>query len=129
MESKEDFFFIYFIVIVKVGLRDDENKFFILKKNSVGLEFDDFYSSCQDILLEIEDVFFNMSDSYLSYQLGVEVMNGVINLVEFKILGKYLEYLVFFFGQLEEDDFVVNGIYFELLTGKLKKRLSWFGKR
>lgn len=129
MESKEDFFFIYFIVIVKVGLFDDENKFFILKKNSVGLEFDDFYSSCQDILLEIEDVFFNMSDSYLSYQLGVEVMNGVINLVEFKILGKYLEYLVFFFGQLEEDDFVVNGIYFELLTGKLKKRLSWFGKR
>lgn len=129
MESKEDFFFIYFIVIVKVGLFDDENKFFILKKNSVGLEFDDFYSSCQDILLEIEDVFFNMSDSYLSYQLGVEVMNGVINLVEFKILGKYLEYLAFFFGQLEEDDFVVNGIYFELLTGKLKKRLSWFGKR
>lgn len=129
MESKEDFFFIYFIVIVKVGLFDDENKFFILKKNSVGLEFDDFFSSCQDILLEIEDVFFNMSDSYLSYQLGVEVMNGVINLVEFKILGKYLEYLVFFFGQLEEDDFVVNGIYFELLTGKLKKRLSWFGKR
>lgn len=129
MESKEDLPPTYSTATAKVGLPDDENKPSTPKKNSAGPEFDDFHSSCQDILPETEDVSFNMSDSHPSHQLGAEAMNGATNLVESKTSGKHPEHLVLSSGQLEEDDPAVNGTHSESPTGKSKKRLSWFGKR
>lgn len=129
MESKEDLPPTYSTATAKVGLPDDENKPSTPKKNSAGPEFDDFHSSCQDILPETEDVSFNMSDSHPSHQLGAEAMNGATNLVESKTSGKHPEHLVLSFGQLEEDEPAVNGTHSESPTGKSKKRLSWFGKR